>query len=79
MFENFCTQTARKIRKLGYARSVALFYARFFFASMLLVCAVMGVLSLPSASQYPLTTGSGIYRLGARAGYAVSDFSLIRS
>jgi hypothetical protein len=41
MTEKFCTRTARKIRKLGYAPRVAIWYSRFFCISMLSVSGIM--------------------------------------
>jgi hypothetical protein len=37
----FCTQTARKLRKLGYAPKVAALYSRFFFISILSVSGII--------------------------------------
>jgi hypothetical protein len=37
----FCTQTARKLRKLGYAPKVATLYSRFFFISILSVSGII--------------------------------------
>ncbi|MFA6224857.1 MAG: hypothetical protein WC620_01420 [Methanoregula sp.] len=41
MTNEFCTRTARKIRKLGVAPQVAVFYSRFFYHSMLSVSGIM--------------------------------------
>jgi len=41
MTEEFCTRTARKIRKLGAAPKAAAFYSRFFYLSMLSVSGIM--------------------------------------
>ena len=41
MSNKFCTQTARKIRKLGAAPKAAAFYSRFFYISMLSVSGIM--------------------------------------
>ena len=41
MTNEFCTQTARKLRKLGYAPQDAAQYSRFFFLSMLSVSGVV--------------------------------------
>ncbi|MEN6442442.1 MAG: hypothetical protein ABFC71_01645 [Methanoregula sp.] len=77
MLGNFCTKTARKIKKLGYARTVAVFYAGFFYSMMLLVCAVMGILSA-LVEQHNKATGSGKCTAGARAGRVSPVFSGIR-
>jgi len=41
MTEEFCTRTARKIRKLGAAPKAAAFYSRFFYLSMLSVSGII--------------------------------------
>lgn len=41
MSNRFCTQTARKIRKLGAAPKAAVFYSRFFYLSMLSVSGII--------------------------------------
>jgi hypothetical protein len=41
MTKEFCTRTARKIRKIGYAPKAAVFYSRFFCISMLSVSGIM--------------------------------------
>jgi hypothetical protein len=41
MTTRFCTQTARKIRKLGYAPKAAILYSKFLCASMLSVSGIM--------------------------------------
>ncbi|PKL69201.1 MAG: hypothetical protein CVV30_06385 [Methanomicrobiales archaeon HGW-Methanomicrobiales-1] len=41
MSNEFCTQTARKIRKLGVAPKAAAFYSRFFYLSMLSVSGII--------------------------------------
>jgi len=41
MSNKFCTQTARKIRKLGAAPKAAAFYSRFFYLSMLSVSGII--------------------------------------
>lgn len=41
MSNEFCTQTARKIRKLGAAPKAATFYSRFLYLSMLSVCGII--------------------------------------
>ena len=41
MNEEFCTRTARKMRKFGVAPKLALFYSRFFYLSMLSVSGIM--------------------------------------
>jgi hypothetical protein len=41
MNDEFCTRTAGKLRKLGYAPKVAIRYSRFFFHSILFVSGVI--------------------------------------
>lgn len=41
MSNKFCTQTARKIRKLGAAPKAATFYSRFLYLSMLSVSGII--------------------------------------
>ena len=41
MTTRFCTQTARKIRKFGYAPKAAILYSKFLCASMLSVSGIM--------------------------------------
>ena len=41
MTEDFCTRTARRMRRHGYAKKVAHCYARFFYVSMLSVCGAL--------------------------------------
>jgi hypothetical protein len=45
---NFCTRTAWRIRKLGYARKAAARYAGFFYIFMLSVCGIIGAMLCPS-------------------------------
>ena len=78
MTRNFCTRTARRITKLGYAPKVAIRYARFFFFSMLSVCAAMGVLNVPSNALIESITGSGKSPAGARTGISSPDFFGLR-
>ncbi|MEN6442169.1 MAG: hypothetical protein WC391_07660 [Methanoregula sp.] len=41
MDNEFCTRTARKLRKLGYVPKVATFFSRFFYLSMLSVSGIV--------------------------------------
>ncbi len=41
MTEDFCTRTARRMRRHGYEKKVAHCYARFFYVSMLSVCGAL--------------------------------------
>ena len=59
MMGNFCTRMARKIRLLGYAPKQAMWFAGFFFTSMVSVCGMMGVLNVQPEGGYGWTTGSG--------------------
>jgi hypothetical protein len=72
---NFCTRTARKIRRLGYARKAAARYAGLFYIFMLLVRGIMGPMNVPSQVMLYRITGSGEMSAGARAGSASPAFS----
>ncbi len=74
MDENFCRNTAREIRHLGYAPSRAKQYAGFFFVSMLSVWCAAGVLNVPSEGMNGWITGSGKSPAGARAGTGSPGF-----
>jgi hypothetical protein len=77
MIQTVCTKTARKIRRLGYPQKAAVWYAGFFIFSMLAVCTLMGVLSVPPEPIAEPITGSGKLP-GARAGTIPPVFSSIR-
>lgn len=68
MIGDFCTWTAGRIRRLGYTQKCATWYSRFFFVSMLSVCAAAGALAVPSEGMQGSITGSGKSRGGARTG-----------
>ena len=51
MTEDFCTRTARRIRKFGYAPETAVRTARFCYVSMISVCGVMGAMLDPSVKS----------------------------
>jgi hypothetical protein len=71
---NFCTQTAGKIRRLGYAPERAAWFAGFFFCSMLSFCAATGVLTFPSEGVHGWINGSGESPEGARSGSITPGF-----
>jgi len=73
---DFCTRTTTKIRRLGYPRRTACWYARLFFVSMLSVCTLWGYRGL-SLATLPANTGTGIICSGPRAAN-VPVFSRIR-
>ncbi len=75
MTQDFCTDTSRKIRKLGYARKPAIRFARFFFSLVMSVCGLMGMYYLLSQVETNRITGSGEWFSGARAGMGSPDFS----
>ena len=54
MPHEFCTRLTAKIRRLGYAPHEAERLAAFLIASMMLVCAVMGVLRVPWLAAWEL-------------------------
>jgi hypothetical protein len=78
MMGNFCTRMARRIRLLGYAPKRAIWYAGFFFTSMVSVCGMMGVLNIQPEGGYGWITGSGKFPQGARAGSGSPDFFGLR-
>ena len=67
MKQNFCTHTTRKIRKLGYPQRVAAIYAGFLCTGMVLVCAVMDVLRVPSQEDFNGTANLGRSHAATRA------------
>jgi len=71
---NFCTLTARRIRRLGYTPQRAIWFAGFFFISMLSVCAAGGLLAHYPNDDCGWITGFGISPAGARAGIISPDF-----
>jgi hypothetical protein len=78
MMGNFCTRTARKIRLLGYTPKRAMWFAGFFFTSMVVVCGMMGVLSVQPEEGYGWITGSGKSPAGPRAGSELPGFFGLR-
>lgn len=66
MKPNLCTHTTRRIQRLGYPHKAAAFYAGFLCTSMVLVCAVMGALRVPSQAVNEGTYGYGHNRAAAR-------------
>jgi hypothetical protein len=78
MTGNFCTLTARRLRRLGYAPKRAIWFAGFFFFSMLSFCVAVGLLASPAEGVDGGITGSGKYPLGTRAGSALPDFFGLR-
>jgi hypothetical protein len=78
MTRDFCTDTSRKIRKLGYAPNHALRFARFFFSILMSVCGLMGIYYLLSQVENNRITGSGEWFSGARSGMVSPDFSARR-
>jgi hypothetical protein len=75
MTQDYCTETSRKIRDLGYAPKPALRFARFFFCIQVSVCSLMGIYELLSQVEHNRIAGSGEYVSGARAGMVSPDFS----
>jgi len=78
MTGNFCTLTARKLRRLGYAPNRAIRLAKFFFFSLLSCCAAGGLLIVPPEAVYGSKTGSGNAPAGARAGSISPGFFGLR-
>jgi hypothetical protein len=72
---NFCTDTSRKIRKLGYRPKLAMRLARLILSFMVSVCGLMGGYYLLSQVENNRITGSGERFSGARAGMGSPDFS----
>jgi hypothetical protein len=75
---NFCTGTARKIRRLGYAHKVADRISRFCYIFMLFLRGLMGPIGIPSQVLIHQITGSGKFFTGARAGIISPGFSGLR-
>jgi len=73
MTGNFTRRTARRIRQLGYAPKRAIWFAGFFFFSLLSVCAALGLLTSPTEGRYGWITGSGKSPAGPRAGSILPD------
>ena len=79
MKQNFCTHTTRRIHRLGYTYKAAAFYAGFFCISMMLVCAVMGALRVPSQEVHEPTNGPGQSHAAARhPSFLSAEFALRR-
>jgi len=74
---DFCTQTTRKIAKVGYEMKVARRIATSCYISMILVCGLFGLFLRVKAPIY-LITCSGMHTAGARAGIVSPAFSSIR-
>jgi len=79
MTGNFCTLIARRLRRLGYAPKRAIWFAGFFFFSMLSFCVAVGLLISSTEGVDGWITGSGKYPSGARAGSRLPDFFGLRS
>ncbi|MFA7694088.1 MAG: hypothetical protein WCX63_01005 [Methanoregula sp.] len=77
MTQDFCTRTTTKITKLGYEKTVARRFAKFFCISMTLVCGLFGLFLRVKAPIY-LIAGFGMHAAGARTGTSSPAFSLIR-
>ena len=77
MREDYCTETSRKLRDLGYAPKTARRFARFFLFIQVSVCGLMGIYELLSQVENISIAGSGNYS-GARAGLVSPDFSGLR-
>jgi hypothetical protein len=75
MRQDFCTQTSRKLRDIGYAPKPAFQFARFFFTIQVCVCGLMGMYFLPSQVEKLAIAGSGKGFSGPRAGLVLPDFS----
>ena len=79
MKPNFCTRTTRRIHRLGYTYKAAAFYAGFFCISMMLICAVMGALRVPSQVVNKPTNGLGQSHAAARhPSFLSAEFALRR-
>jgi len=57
MFREFCTLTRWKIHQWGVTLKKAAHYMVFFFFDMMIVCALMGALRVPSDVKNHLTRG----------------------
>jgi len=74
---DFCTQTTRKIAKVGYEMKIARHIATFCSISMMLVCGLFGLFEREKTPIYRITC-TGMHTAGARAGIVSPAFSSIR-
>jgi hypothetical protein len=68
----------RRIRRLGYAKKLAEFMARFFCFIEILVWAVAGVLAVLPASYVPVNTGPADTGSECPAGYYYAPYGIQR-
>lgn len=67
MTEDFCARTARRIRRLGYAKKKAAFLSKFCYVSMMSVCGMMGAMLDPQAKSMAGEEGKSPLRLQSMA------------
>ena len=73
MIQNFCRQTTREFRRLGYAQKIAYRFAGYLTFLEMVVCGAMGALSNPSQEMYDGANGRGKFSPDARA-TIISDY-----
>jgi hypothetical protein len=78
MKQDYCTETSRKIRDLGYAPKPARRFARLLLIIQVSMCGLMGIYEILSQVEHNRITGSGEWLSGARAGMVSPDFSGLR-
>ena len=78
MTEHSCIWMIRQIRRLGYARKLAEFMARFFCLSEILVWAIAGVLADLPVMCCPMTTGPACSGSDIPADYYYAPFGIHR-
>jgi hypothetical protein len=74
MIQNFCRQTTRGFRRLGYAEKIADRFAGYLTILEMVVCGALGALSNPSQEMYDPANGSGKFSPDARAAIIADYF-----
>ena len=78
MFQNFCTRVARKLRRLGYARKTASWFAKFFYVSMITTCGLFGLFFIIPDELFEPISGAGMRREGSWPGTLLPAVFIIR-
>ena len=78
MTEHSCIWMIRQIRRLGYARKLAEFMARFFCLTEILVWVIAGVLAGLPVMCCPMTTGPAFSGSEVPADYYYAPFGIHR-
>ncbi|HNX16858.1 MAG TPA: hypothetical protein PKM50_00855 [Methanoregula sp.] len=75
MFQDFCTRVARKLRRLGIARTVATRVSHMFYVYMIALCGLMGIIfEIPEELFEPVAC-AGVMGMDADARCEVSFLS----